>query len=249
VGGLTALSIAWILGPRRGKYSTQGMPAAIPGHNSVFVLFGCLLALVGWLGLNSAGSILLAGAEPEAMVTSGINTILAAGAGMLVVVLLTRARFGKPDLSLSANGWVAGLVASSAGCGLIAPVAAVLIGMVAGCLATWSVEWLEVKFDVDDPGGAISVHAVGGIWGLLAIGCFSRLPGSSGSGQWLAQLVGVATLVGFILPLSYGLNWLLNRISPQRVAQDGERQGMDLHELGANAYPELVSHLEDLTQR
>jgi len=249
VGGLTALSIAWILGPRRGKFSAAGLPSAIPGHDFVFVLFGCLLALTGWLGLNSAGSILLAGVLlPEMTVASCINTVLAAGAGLLAVVLLTRARYGKPDVSLSANGWVAGLVASSAGCGLIAPAAAVIIGAVAGGLAIWSVELLEVKLGVDDPGGAISVHAVGGIWGLLAIGCFDRLPGSTGSGQWLAQLVGVATLAGFVLPLTYGLNWFLNRISPQRVAQDGERQGMDLHELGSTAYPELASHLEDFSQ-
>ncbi len=249
VGGLTALSMAWILGPRRGKFSAAGAPAAIPGHDFVLVLFGCLLALTGWLGLNSAGSILLAGVlAPETLIASSINTILAAGAGMLGAALVTRARYGKPDVSLSANGWVAGLVASSAGCGLIAPLAAVIIGAVAGALTVWSVEWLELKFGVDDPGGAISVHAVGGIWGLLAMGCFDRLPGTAGSGQWLAQLVGVATLLGFVLPLTYGLNWLLNLISPQRVPQDGERQGMDLHELGASAYPELASHLEDFTQ-
>jgi Amt family ammonium transporter len=249
VGGLTALSMAWILGPRRGKFSTAGAPAAIPGHDFVFVLFGCLLALTGWLGLNAAGSILLEGVIlPETIIASSINTILAAGAGLLVAALITRTRYGKPDVSLSANGWVAGLVASSAGCGLIAQAAAVIIGCVAGALVVWSVECLELKFGVDDPAGAISVHAVGGIWGLLAIGCFDRLPGSTGSGQWLAQVVGVATLVGFILPLTYGLNWLLNWISPQRVPQDGERQGMDLHELGASAYPELASHLEDFTQ-
>lgn len=248
VGGLTALSMAWILGPRRGKFSAAGTPAAIPGHDFVFVLFGCMLALTGWLGLNSAGSILLAGVvQPDTIVASSINTILAAGAGLLGAALITRARYGKPDVSLSANGWVAGLVASSAGCGLVAPAAAVIIGAVAGSLAVWSVEWLELRFGVDDPGGAISVHALGGIWGLLAIGCFDRLPGSTGSGQWLAQLIGVATLVGFVLPLTYGLNWLLNLISPQRVPPDGERQGMDLHELGASAYPELASHLEDFT--
>jgi ammonium transporter, Amt family len=248
VGGLTALSIAWLLGPRRGKFSAVGAPMAIPGHDFAFVLFGCLLALTGWLGLNSAGSILLAGVLlPEMVVASCINTLLAAGAGFLSVVLLTRARYGKPDVSLSANGWVAGLVASSAGCGLIAPAAAIIIGAAAGGLAIWSVELLEVKLGVDDPSGAISVHAVGGIWGLLTIGCFDRLPGSTGSGQWLAQLVGVATLVGFVLPLTYGLNWLLNRISPQKVAQDGERHGMDLHELGASAYPELASHIEDFS--
>jgi ammonium transporter, Amt family len=248
VGGLTAFSIAWILGPRRGKFSAAGAPAAIPGHDFVFVLFGCLLALTGWLGLNAAGSILLEGIVlPEAIIASSINTILAAGSGLLGAALITRTRYGKPDVSLSANGWVAGLVASSAGCGLIAPAAAVIIGVVAGALAVWSVELLELKFGVDDPSGAISVHALAGIWGLLAVGCFDNLPGSSGSGQWLAQVVGVATLVGFVLPLTYGSNWLLNLISPQRVPPDGERQGMDLHELGASAYPELASHLEDFT--
>jgi Amt family ammonium transporter len=87
------------------------------------------------------------------------------------------------------------------------------------------------------------------MWGLLALGLFNHLPGSTGSYQWLAQLIGVATLLGFVFPLTYVLSWLLNRISPQRVSQDGERQGMDLHELGANAYPELVTHQEDFGQR
>ena len=126
VGGLTALSIAWILGPRRGKFSAAGAPAAIPGHDFVLVLFGCMLALTGWLGLNSAGSILLAGVlQPEAIIASCVNTILAAGAGMLVAALITRARYGKPDVSLSANGWVArtgglqrGMRVDCAGCGV-----------------------------------------------------------------------------------------------------------------------------------
>jgi Amt family ammonium transporter len=90
----------------------------------------------------------------------------------------------------------------------------------------------------------ISVHAIGGIWGLLALGIFAGIPG-----QGLAQLVGVATLLGFVLPLTYGLNWLLNRVYPYRVAVEGERQGMDLHELGAGAYPEFLTHNEEFTQR
>ena len=94
---------------------------------------------------------------------------------------------------------------------------------------------------VDDPGGAVSVHAVGGIWGVLAVSLF---PG----GEWMPQVVGVATLLGFVLPLSYGLNWVLNRVYPQRVAAEGERQGMDLYELGAGAYPEFITHNEDFTR-
>jgi Amt family ammonium transporter len=136
------------------------------------------------------------------------------------------------------------LVASSAGCAFLAPAAAIVTGAAAGALVTFAVEWFEVRLGVDDPGGAVSVHAVAGIWGVLAVGLFSRFPG-----QLSAQLVGIATLLGFVLPLTYGLNWILNRWYPQRVAAEGERQGMDLYELGAGAYPEFVTHGEDFTQR
>jgi Amt family ammonium transporter len=246
VGGLTALALAWILGPRRGKYSADGMPAAIPGHNTVLTLFGCFLGWLGWIGLNGAGAILFTGAESGRVVLIVVNTTLAAVSAMLAVAMITGARFGRPDASLCANGWIGGLVASSAGCAVIRPAAAVIIGLIAGGLVTYSVEWLELHLDVDDPGGSISVHAVAGVWGVLAVGLFAR---AAGSGQWLAQLVGVATLIGFVLPLTYGLNWLLNRFYPQRVAIEGERQGLDLHELGAGAYPDFVVHNEDFFQR
>jgi len=247
VGGLTALSIAWILGPRRGKYSAQGMPAAIPAHNTIFVVFGCVLGLVGWLGLNSAGALLFSEMGVERVVLIAVNTVLAAASAGLTAAIITRLRFGKPDASLTANGWMGGLVASSAGCVFLKPAVAVIVGSVAGGLVIFTIEWLEFKLKVDDPGGAISVHAVGGIWGVLAVGLFVQ-PGENG-GQLLAQIVGVATLVGFILPMTYGLNWFLNRFYPQRVAVDGERQGMDLHELGAEAYPEFVTHTEEFIQR
>ena len=248
VGGLTALSIAWILGARRGKYSSNGMPAAIPGHNSVFVLFGCLLAWVGWLGLNSAGAILFTGMEIGRVPLVAVNTSLAAVSAGLTAAIVTRTRFGKPDASITANGWIGGLVASSAGCAILKPAAAVIVGAVAGALVTQAVDRFEFSLKVDDPGGAISVHALGGIWGVLAVGLFAAFSGSA-PGQFLAQLIGIATLIGFVLPLTYGLNWLLNRLHPQRVAADGERQGMDLHELGADAYPEFVTHTEEFIQR
>ena len=248
VGGLTALSIAWILRPRRGKYSAQGMPAAIPAHNIVFVIFGCVLGLVGWLGLNSAGALLFAGVGVERVVLIAVNTILAAASGGLTAAMVTRLRFGKPDASLTANGWMGGLVASSAGCAFVKPAVAVIVGSVAGGLVIFAVEWLEFKLKVDDPAGAISVHSVGGIWGVLAVGIFAQIPGEN-AGQLLAQIVGVAALVGFVLPMTYGLNWLLNSFHQQRVAVDGERQGMDLHELGAEAYPEFVTHSEEFIPR
>jgi Amt family ammonium transporter len=259
VGGLTALSMAWILGARQGKYMLDGMPSAIPGHNSVFVLFGCMLAFVGWCGLNSAGAVLFYGVAPGQAGLIAINTALSAGASALAAAAITGARFAKPDASLTANGWIGGLAASSAGCAFVSPLAAVAIGLVAGALVTLSVEWFELRMSIDDPGGAISAHAMGGLWGVLSVAVFARIPtlaldtagASAGgpSGQWLAQVVGIATLIGFVLPVTYGLNLLLDSFYRQRVAAEGERQGMDLFELGAGAYPEFVTHSEEFTQR
>jgi ammonium transporter, Amt family len=262
VGGLTALALAWILGPRRGKYSLEGMPTAIPGHNAVLILFGCFVSLLGWLGLNSAGAILFTGAAPSRVALISINTTLAAGAAILAAVVITGLRFGRPDVSISANGWVGGLVASSASCAFVSPIEALIIGAVAGALVTYSVEWFELHFGIDDPGGAISVHALGGIWGLLAVAIFASFPASQASigggnfgaastpetGQALAQIVAIATLIGFVLPLTYGLNFALNRIWPQRVLLESERQGLDLYELGAGAYPDFVTHSEEFGQ-
>jgi Amt family ammonium transporter len=262
VGGLTALAMVWILGPRRGKYSAEGMPTAIPGHNAILILFGCFLCLLGWLGLNSAGALLFAGVAAGRITLIGINTALAAAGAILAAVVITGWRFGRPDVSISANGWVGGLVASSAASPFVSPLEALVIGVIAGALVTYSVEWFELHFGVDDPGGAISVHAVGGLWGLLAVAIFARVPASlifsagnssevaltSATGQWLAQIVAIATLIGFILPLTYGLNLALDRVWPQRVVIEGERQGLDLYELGGGAYPEFVMHSEEFTQ-
>jgi len=208
-----------------------------------------MLGLVGWLGLNSAGALLFSGVGVERVVLIAVNTVLAAAAAGLTAAVITRVRFGKPDASLIANGWMGGLVASSAGCAFIKPAAAMIVGIVAGGLVIFAIEQLEFALKVDDPGGAISVHAVAGLWGLCAVAGLSDLATQSGSrGQWLAQLVGIATLLGFVLPLTYGLNWLLDRVYHQRVDVEGEWRGMDLHELGAGAYPEFVVHSDDFIQ-
>jgi len=248
-GGLTALAIACLLGPRRGKYGADGMATAIPGHNIVLVLFGCVLALVGWTGLNAAGAMIFYSVAPGRVVLVVINTMLAAAAAGLAALIVTRFRFGKPDASLTANGWVAGLVASSAGCAFVTPSAAILIGLVAGGVVPYAVELFELKLFVDDPGGSISVHAGAGLWGTLAAGIFAAVaPGMRGP-QILAQLVGVATLLGFVLPVAYGANWVLHKIMPQRVDRDGDYQGMDVRELGAGAYPEFVVHSDEFVPR
>lgn len=244
VGGLTALAITWIVGPRRGKYTSDGMPMAIPGHNAVLVLFGCMVTFVGWLGLNSAGAMLFAGVDVGRTPLIAVNTLLGASSAALATAVITKLRFGKPDASLTANGWVGGLVASSAACAFVTPAEAVIAGLVAGALVTYSVELLDLRLEVDDPGGFISVHAVCGIWGILVAGMFGRLE-AGGTAQLLAQTVGIATLLGFVLPFTYALNWLLDRLMGQRVTVEGEHQGMDLYELGAGAYPEFVTHTDD----
>ncbi len=240
LGGLSALALVWIAGPRKGKFPREGLSTAMPGHNAVYVLFGCLLALVGWLAWNLAGSILWLNAAPSSLAVTAINTLLSAAAALVATFTVTRIRFGKPDASLCANGWLAGLVTSSACASLVTPLEALLTGLVAGIITPLLVELFELALSIDDPSGAISVHAAAGIWGLAAAGIFAPHPG-----QFLAQLIGISTLLGLILPVVYLLFWLIDRVLPFRVDPDGERLGMDLHELGGNAYPEFVVHRDE----
>ena len=241
VGGLSALALVWLVGPRTGKFPRGGISTAMPGHNAVYVLFGCLLALVGWLAWNTAGSILLMNAPLAALPQISVNTTLSAAAALGATLAITRYRFGKPDASLCANGWLAGLVTSSACAAVVTPIEAIFTGLVAGIITPLLVELLELALSIDDPSGAIAAHAASGLWGLLAVGFFAPKPG-----QLMAQLVGIATLLGIVLPLVYLLFVLLNKIVPFRVDADGERMGMDLHELGGGAYPEFVIHRDEL---
>jgi len=240
LGGVSALAVIWITGSRKGKFPKEGFSTAMPGHNAVYVVFGCLLALVGWLAFNAAGAVLWLHAPLGALPVTAINTLLSASAAGAATFVVTRIRFGKPDASLCANGWLTGLVASSASAALVTPAAALFIGFIAGVATPLLVEVLELAVSIDDPSGALSVHAFGGLWGLVAAGIFS----GSGS-QFIAQLVGVAALLGIFLPLVYLLFWVLNRWVPFRADSDGERIGMDLHELGGGAYPEFVIHRDD----
>jgi Amt family ammonium transporter len=240
VGGLSALALIWLIGPRGGKYPRTGISTAVPGHNAVYVLFGCLLGLVGWLAWNAAGAILWLNAPLAALPLVAINTLLSAAAALGATLAVTRYRFGKPDASLCANGWLAGLVTSSACAAVVTPLEAIFTGLVAGIVTPLLVELLELALSIDDPSGAIAAHGAAGLWGLLAVGFFAPKPG-----QLLAQLVGIAALLGLVLPLVYLLFALLNRVIPFRVDSDGERIGMDLHELGGGAYPDFVIHRDE----
>ena len=240
LGGLSALAVAWIAGPRRGKFPPGGFATAMPGHNAVYILFGCLLALAGWLAFNVAGAVLWMHAPLAVLPVAAINTLLSASGAVAATFAVTRIRFGKPDASLCANGWLSGLVASSATAAIVSPIQSILIGLIAGVLTPLLVEVLELAASIDDPSGAIAAHGAGGLWGLIAAGALAPQ-----SGQFIAQLACIAALLGLILPLLYFLFWLVNRIVPFRPDPDGERIGMDLHELGGGAYPEFVIHRDD----
>jgi Amt family ammonium transporter len=240
LGGLSAMAVIWIAGPRKGKFPKEGLSTAMPGHNAAYVLFGCLVALVGWLAFNLAGAILWLHAPLASLAVAALNTLLSAAAAVAATFAVTRARFGKPDASLCANGWLTGLVASSATAALVSPGQALFIGAVAGIFTPLMVELLELALSIDDPSGAVTCHAAGGLWGLLAGGLFAGQPG-----QLVAQLIGIATLLGLVLPLVYLLFFVLNRFVPFRADPDGERMGMDLHELGGGAYPEFVIHRDE----
>ncbi len=145
VGGFTALSLAWLLGPRRGKFGYDGMPMAIPGHNAIYIIFGCLLSLVGWTGLNAAGALLFANVQAGRLVLIAVNTFLGAASGGLGAAAITRIRFGKPDSSLTANGWLGGLVAISATCAFLPPARRHFSSALgAGALVAFCVEQFEL---------------------------------------------------------------------------------------------------------
>jgi Amt family ammonium transporter len=240
MGGLAALALVWIAGPRRGKFPREGLSTAIPGHSAVYVLFGCLLALVGWLAWNAAGAVIWLHAPLAALPGTAINTLLSASAALVATYSVTRVRFGKPDASLCANGWLAGLVTSTACAAFASPLETIFAGAVAGVFTPLLVEVLELAISIDDPSGAIVVHGAAGLWGLVAAGFFAPR-----AGQLTAQLVGIAALLGVMLPLVYLLFALLNRVVAFRVDPDGERIGMDMHELGGSAYPEFVIHRDE----
>jgi len=256
VGGLTALAVAMIIGPRIGKYNRDGSPNAIPGHDITMVLLGCFILAFGWFGFNPGSTLGASGNGSLRIGSIAVNTMLAGCTGSFGALLYMWIRFGKPDASMSGNGLLAGLVAITAPSGFVNTVGAVIIGFAAGVLVCLSVEFFERVMKIDDPVGATSVHGTCGLFGVLCVGLFadgsSNYGGSwngvDGSvrglfygdpGQFVAQLIGVCTLVGVIFTLSYVFNALIDVFVGQRVSADVELEGLDLPEMGALGYPEF----------
>jgi Amt family ammonium transporter len=257
VGGLTALAVALIIGPRIGKFNRDGSANAIIGHDISAVLIGCFILAFGWFGFNPGSTLGASGAGCLRIGSVAVNTMLAGCTGTFGALLYMWSLKGKPDASMSANGLLAGLVAITAPSGFVTPIASGIIGLVAGVLVCISVSFIENALKVDDPVGAISVHGAGGLWGVLSVGLFadgkSNYGGSwngvTGSvtglfygdaGQLVAQLVGIATLIGFVFTFSFALNWVLDIFIGHRVSAETEIEGLDIPEMGQLGYPEFV---------
>ncbi|HZT71614.1 MAG TPA: ammonium transporter [Terriglobia bacterium] len=263
VGGLSALAVSLIIGPRIGKYNRDGSSNAIPGHDIVIVLAGCFILAFGWFGFNPGSTLGASGNGALRIGSIAVNTMLAGCTGSFGAIFYMWMRYGKPDASMSGNGLLAGLVAITAPSGFVNTIGAAIIGLIAGVLVCLSVEYLDRKAHVDDPVGAISVHGACGLWGVISVGLFadgtSNYGGSwngvSGSvtglfygdpKQLVAQLIGCVTLLGFVFSLSYAFNFLLEAIVGQRVSAESELEGLDIPEMGALGYPEFVLKAERL---
>jgi len=236
LGGLFALAGAAVLGPRIGRYNRNGGVVPIPAHNIPLTLLGSFLLIVGWLGFNMVGAI-------ESAASIAVVTILAGTSGAITAATFMIMTTRKPDPTITINGSLAGLVASSAGAAYISPVSAVIISVIASLLGCLSVQELD-KRRIDDPVGAISVHGVGGLWGVLAVGIFANgglvngcLHG--GWGQLGAQVVGAFVLVLWAGGVSWIFLKILDWFIPMRVPPEVELDGLDIPETGLIGYPDF----------
>lgn len=251
VGGVTALAGAMVLGPRMGKFKADGTPNAIPGHHIPMAIIGCLILFFGWFGFNSGPA--LAGGDLRIGVIA-VNTVLAAVTASFSAMCYMWLLYGKPDLSLSANGLLGGLVAISAPCAFVGPFGAVIIGLVAGVLCCISVFFVERRLKVDDPVGAVSVHGTCGAWGLIGLGLFAdgtygdglnNVPGTvkglfyGGASQCAAEIIGVAVNFVFVFAVMYAFFRVLDKIIPLRVSEEVEFEGLDQNEVSVTAYPDF----------
>src|SRR5712672_642815 len=183
VGGITALAMGILIGPRIGKFTRAGKPIAMPGHDIVIVLLGCFILAFGWFGFNP-GSTLGAAANGNLRISSvAVNTMLAGMAGSFGAMYYMWIRYGKPDASMTGNGLLAGLVAITAPSGFVNPMGSVIIGLIAGVLCALSVEFVERVLKLDDVVGAISVHGTNGIWSVISVGLFADGKSNFG-GAW-----------------------------------------------------------------
>ena len=233
-GAAAALAGVILLGARKGKYGANGEVKPIPGANLPLATLGTFILWMGWFGFNG-GSVLKLGdmASANAVAMVFLNTNAAAAGGVIAALLMAKMLFGKADLTMILNGALAGLVAITAGPDTPTPLYATLIGGVGGALVVISIVMMD-KFKLDDPVGAISVHGVVGLWGLLAV------PLTNSDASYTGQLVGAATIFVWVFVTSFIVWAVLKMVMGIRVSKEEEYAGVDLSECGMEAYPEFT---------
>lgn len=234
-GAAAALAGVLLLGARKGKYGKNGEVHPIPGSNMPLATLGTFILWFGWFGFNGGSQLMLSDFENATAVGQiFLNTNAAAAAGAIAALLVCKTTWGKADLTMVLNGALAGLVAITADPLSPSPVAAVIIGVVAGALVVFSIIAFD-KIKIDDPVGAISVHGVCGFFGLMVV------PVSNAGASFGAQLLGAAVIFAWVFIASLAVWAVLKATTGIRVSEDEEMEGMDMHDCGVGAYPEFVS--------
>lgn len=240
VGGWAGLIGALILGPRIGKYGEDGKARALPGHNLTMGALGTFILWLGWFGFNPGSQLALSSKEDaDAVALIFVTTNLAAAGGAITALFVSWAKYKKPDLSLSLNGALAGLVGITAGCDAVTPGGAILIGSICGLVLIFSVSFFDNILKIDDPVGAISVHGVCGAVGTLLLGFFSVSGGilyGHGFDLLVSQLIGVLAVGIWTLVSAFIFFKIIDMVMGLRVAENVEREGIDVHEHGVKSY-------------
>lgn len=246
VGGLVACLGAAMLGPRIGKYDKNGKARAIPGHNIMAMALGVFILWFCWFGFNGGSTVAMTtDADMELASLVMFNTNLAAAVATVVGMIFTWIRYGKPDVSITFNAALAGLVAITAPCDCVTPVGAFFIGLIAGVLVVLAVEFFDNVAKIDDPVGAVSVHMVNGIWGTLAVGLFSNDGDGVGVGLFYGggfrqlgiQVLGAVSVAAYVLVVMFIVFKVIDKTVGLRVPEKIELDGLDIHEHGlASAY-------------
>ena len=237
IGGWAALAGAVVLGPRLGKYGRKGKRHAIPGHNIPLAALGVFILWLGWFGFNPGSTTAVAGGD---FARIAVNTNLSAAAGALGAMFASWYVYNKTDPSITLNGVLAGLVAITAGCDVLAPSLSVLTGLIAGLIVVFAIVGID-KLRVDDPVGAVSVHGICGAWGTLAVGLFATDGGAlvgGGSQLLLVQLLGVLAAFAWAFPVSLAFFQIIKVTTGLRVTRQEEMDSLDLTEHGVRAYSE-----------
>lgn len=232
VGGWAALAGAIVLGPRIGKYGPKGEVRAIPGHNIPMAALGVFILWLGWFGFNPGSTT----TADKSIAMIFVNTNLAAAAGAIFAMLTSWVMFKKPDIGMSLNGALAGLVGITAGCANVSPTSSIIIGIVAGILVVVSVFSID-RMRIDDPVGAVSVHGVCGAWGTLAAGLFN-IGGTTGK-IMMTQLIGIGAAFVWAFGVAFIVFTVIKMTVGLRVSEEEEMEGVDIGEHGANAYADF----------